>query len=85
MSLLCFDAGGAGKSKETPSETGGVLIFLGTCCGLCRRQRKSDPPERGFFGFQAAARVSHVAIIAARRGQVNELNAAIHAAETSPA
>jgi hypothetical protein len=48
------------------------------------RQRKSDPPEGGFLGFQRAARVSHAANIAGLRAEVNELLAAIHAAETSP-
>jgi len=47
------------------------------------RQRKSDPPEGGFFGFQDAAGISHLANIAGRRAEVNELLAAIHAAETS--
>jgi hypothetical protein len=79
--LLLLCAGGEGKRK-TPSETGGVLIFLERCGWLFRRGKSKGPRTGGFFGFQDAG-ASHGATIGPEHAEVNESSIAIHAAETS--
>jgi len=87
MILSSVDAGGAGRARtKTPRPSpAGFPIFLKAWRRLIRRGGKSEnPPNGGFFGFQRAARISHVAIIEAVGTDVNETLTAIHAVETSP-